>query len=42
MVVENFELKEAKTKSFRQALDKLNAKGKTLLVENGATTRTCT
>src|SRR5947199_8823517 len=36
VVVENFELKEGKTKSFRQALDKLNAKGKTLLVENGA------
>src|SRR3974377_1783962 len=34
VVVENFELKEAKTKSFRQALDKINAKGKTLLVEN--------
>ena len=36
VVVENFELKETKTKSFRQALNKLNAKGKTLLVENGA------
>jgi large subunit ribosomal protein L4 len=36
VVVENFELKDVKTKSFRQALDKLNAKGKTLLVENGA------
>ncbi len=36
VVVENFELKEGKTKSFRQALDKLNAKGKTLLVENGS------
>ena len=36
VVVENFELKEAKTKTFRQALDKLKAKGKTLLVENGA------
>ncbi len=35
VVVESFELKEAKTKTFRQALDKLNAKGKTLLVENG-------
>src|SRR5664279_5299241 len=35
VVVENFELKEGKTKSFRQALDKLNAKGKTLLVETG-------
>jgi len=32
VVVESFELKEAKTKSFRQALDKLKAKGKTLLV----------
>ena len=36
VVVDSFELKETKTKSFRQALDKLNAKGKTLLVENGA------
>jgi len=36
VVVENFELQEAKTKGFRQALDKINAKGKTLLVENGA------
>jgi large subunit ribosomal protein L4 len=35
VVVENFELTETKTKTFRQALDKLNAKGKTLLVENG-------
>jgi large subunit ribosomal protein L4 len=35
VVVENFELKEAKTKTFRQALNKLNAKGKTLLVETG-------
>lgn len=34
VVVESFELKESKTKAFRQALDKLNAKGKTLLVEN--------
>ena len=32
VVVENFELQEVKTKSFRQTLDKLNAKGKTLLV----------
>jgi len=32
VVVDSFELKEVKTKSFRQALDKLNAKGKTLLV----------
>ncbi len=36
VVVENFELKEVKTKGFRQALDKLNAKGKTLLVESNA------
>jgi large subunit ribosomal protein L4 len=36
VVVESFELNEAKTKGFRQALDKINAKGKTLLVENGA------
>ncbi len=36
VVVENFELNEVKTKSFRQALDKLNAKGKTLLVESVA------
>ena len=35
VVVESFELKEAKTKNFRQALNKVNAKGKTLLVENG-------
>jgi large subunit ribosomal protein L4 len=35
VVVDSFELKEVKTKTFRQALDKLNAKGKTLLVENG-------
>ena len=33
VVVDSFELKEVKTKSFRQALDKLSAKGKTLLVE---------
>ena len=33
VVVDSFEIKEAKTKNFRQALDKLNAKGKTLLVE---------
>jgi large subunit ribosomal protein L4 len=32
VVVENFELTEAKTKGFRQTLDKINAKGKTLLV----------
>src|SRR6185295_946250 len=36
VVVENFELKETKTKSFRAALNKVNAKGKTLLVETGA------
>ena len=36
VVIESFELKEAKTKAFRAALDKLNAKGKTLLVETGA------
>jgi large subunit ribosomal protein L4 len=33
IVVENFELKEAKTKGFRKTLDKLRAKGTTLLVE---------
>ena len=33
VVVENFELKEAKTKEFRKTLDKLKAKGTTLLVE---------
>ena len=33
VVVENFELKEAKSKTFRAALNKLNAKGTTLLVE---------
>ena len=33
VVVENFELKEAKSKTFRSALNKLNAKGTTLLVE---------
>ena len=33
LVVESFELKEAKTKDFRKTLDKLNAKGTTLLVE---------
>jgi large subunit ribosomal protein L4 len=33
VVVENLELKEAKTKDFRKTLDKLNAKGTTLLVE---------
>ena len=35
VVVDSFELKEVKTKNFRQALDKLNVKGKTLLVESG-------
>ncbi len=41
-VVETFELKEAKTKVFRQALDKLNAKSTTLLVESRqARTTTC-
>jgi large subunit ribosomal protein L4 len=35
VVVDSFELKEVKSKSFRQALNKVNAKGKTLLVENG-------
>jgi large subunit ribosomal protein L4 len=34
VVVENFELAAIKTKGFRQTLDKLNAKGKTLLVES--------
>jgi len=33
IVVESFELKEAKSKDFRKTLDKLNAKGTTLLVE---------
>ena len=33
VVVENFELKEPKTKEFRKTLDKLSAKGTTLLVE---------
>jgi large subunit ribosomal protein L4 len=33
IVVESFELAEPKTKEFRKALDKLNAKGTTLLVE---------
>ncbi len=36
VVVENFELTEAKAKPFRAALNKLNAKGTTLLVENAA------
>lgn len=34
-VVDSLELKEAKTKAYRQALDKLDAKRTTLLVENG-------
>jgi large subunit ribosomal protein L4 len=34
-VVDSFELKEAKSKAFRAALDKLNAKGTTLLVSSG-------
>lgn len=34
-VVDSLELKEAKTKAYRQALDKLEAKRTTLLVENG-------
>jgi 50S ribosomal protein L4 len=33
VVVENFDLKEAKSKTFRSALNKLNAKGTTLVVE---------
>ena len=33
VVVDSFELKEAKTKTFRKTLNKLNAKGTTLLVE---------
>ena len=33
VVVENFDLKEAKSKTFRATLNKLNAKGTTLLVE---------
>ena len=33
VVVENFDMKEAKSKTFRAALNKLNAKGTTLLVE---------
>ena len=33
VVVESFELQEPKTKEFRKALDKLNAKGTALLVE---------
>src|SRR5664279_6476687 len=34
VVVENFELKEVKSKTFRASLNKLNANGTTLLVEN--------
>jgi large subunit ribosomal protein L4 len=34
VVVESFEVKEPKTKSFRASLDKLNAKGTTLLVDS--------
>jgi len=34
LVVESFELEEAKTKAFRKVLDTLNAKGTTLLVES--------
>ena len=34
LVVDSFELKEAKSKGFRQTLNKLNAKGTTLLVES--------
>jgi large subunit ribosomal protein L4 len=37
VVVENFELKEIKTKEFRKTLDKLNAKGTTLLIESSGT-----
>jgi large subunit ribosomal protein L4 len=33
VVVDNFELKDPKTKAFRASLNKLNAKGTTLLVE---------
>jgi large subunit ribosomal protein L4 len=36
VVVESFELKEAKTKNLRKTLDKLNATGTTLLVESAA------
>jgi large subunit ribosomal protein L4 len=37
VVVESFELEAAKTKTFRQTLDKLNAGKTTLLVESSAT-----
>src|SRR5271157_3161379 len=36
VVVESFEMQEAKTKEFRKTLDKLNAKSTTLLVEGSA------
>ena len=36
MVVDSFELKEAKSKGFRETLNKLNAKGTVLLVESAA------
>src|SRR5271157_3007669 len=36
VVVESFEMQEAKTKEFRNTLDKLNAKSTTLLVEGSA------
>ena len=44
VVVDSLEPKEAKTKSFRASLNKLNAKGTTLVVENGNgdRARTCT
>jgi len=38
VVVENFELKEAKAKEFRKTLNQLNAKSTTLLVESAANT----
>ena len=37
IVVESLELPEAKTKAYRAALDKLEAKRTTLLVEDGST-----
>ena len=37
VVVESFDLEAAKTREFRKTLDKLNAKGTTLLVESAAT-----
>jgi len=43
VVVESFELQESKTKAFRQTLDKLNAKGTTLLWKaRRPRTTTCT